>query len=310
MVSLHKQAFFFLHFLLCLLLATGLSHQASALTAVENPRKQAEQYLEEEIAWLQQAALQNDKTDIRLKQASSSLIQSVSIWREDGVLLFPDRDSSTRVYDYLFLNNEQRIKKLLASASPTAWEQHDISAETLLYCKQDSPSVCMLLSTNELLSALKVSKETLLPALFSNNSKTLLWLAFAVLCLLLLMLPVMRYRFLQQKAENLKADNQHTFTMGEMTVDPLRLTISRGELTTDISERDLKILTCLFEHPDEVVTKDALYNAGWGRDYVSNSRSLEQHIMTLRKKIDPERKHPSLIETVHGIGYRYPASQL
>ena len=81
----------------------------------------------------------------------------------------------------------------------------------------------------------------------------------------------------------------------------------RDELTANITVRDLKLLNCFVERPDEVLSKDTLYDAGWGRDFVPCSRALEQHIMTLRKKIDPERKRKSLIETVHGQGYRFPS---
>ena len=94
--------------------------------------------------------------------------------------------------------------------------------------------------------------------------------------------------------------------MGDMEIDPKRMSIKRGQYEASISQRDLKLLVCLANNPDVVITKDKLYNVGWGRDFMPNSRSLEQHILTLRNKIDPERKRAVLIETVHGQGYRYP----
>jgi len=56
----------------------------------------------------------------------------------------------------------------------------------------------------------------------------------------------------------------------------------------------------------EVISKDQLYSAGWGRDFMPNSRALEQHIMVLRRKLDPDKKRQVLIETIHGQGYKCP----
>lgn len=52
------------------------------------------------------------------------------------------------------------------------------------------------------------------------------------------------------------------------------------------------------------MTKDELYDVGWGRDYMPNSRALDQHMINLRRKLDPNQSLPVVIETVRGVGYR------
>ncbi len=42
-----------------------------------------------------------------------------------------------------------------------------------------------------------------------------------------------------------------------------------------------------------------------GHDYLPNSRTLDQHISKLRKRIEIDPKQPSIIRTVHGVGYQY-----
>jgi two-component system, OmpR family, alkaline phosphatase synthesis response regulator PhoP len=54
-----------------------------------------------------------------------------------------------------------------------------------------------------------------------------------------------------------------------------------------------------------VVDRDSLFDAAWGSDYFPNSRSLDQHISQLRKRIEKDPKNPSIIKTVHGVGYRF-----
>jgi DNA-binding response OmpR family regulator len=51
--------------------------------------------------------------------------------------------------------------------------------------------------------------------------------------------------------------------------------------------------------------RNTLFNECWGMDYFPNSRTLDQHISQLRKKIEVDPKQPTIIRTVHGVGYRF-----
>ncbi|GAA6140108.1 response regulator transcription factor [Arenicella sp. 4NH20-0111] len=95
------------------------------------------------------------------------------------------------------------------------------------------------------------------------------------------------------------------FMMHDLKVDPEQLRASRGQATFDLSLRDCSILSYLFRNRNKVVTRDELFNQCWGRDYMPSSRTLDQHISQLRKLVEPDPKSPSLIRTVHGVGYRY-----
>lgn len=95
------------------------------------------------------------------------------------------------------------------------------------------------------------------------------------------------------------------FWLDDLEVLPGELRARRGEQTIDLSLRDLKILTLLHERPSQVLDRNLLFNACWGVDYLPNSRALDQHISQLRKKIERDPKTPSIIQTVHGSGYRY-----
>ncbi len=60
-------------------------------------------------------------------------------------------------------------------------------------------------------------------------------------------------------------------------------------------------------HPGEVLTRDALLNAVWGIDYFGTTRTLDQHVAQLRKKVEADPEQARSIATVHGVGYRYDA---
>jgi len=68
-----------------------------------------------------------------------------------------------------------------------------------------------------------------------------------------------------------------------------------------LTVRELGLLRTFADHPGEVLTRDALLDAVWGVDYVASSRTLDQHIVQIRRKLG---NAGVLIETVRGAGYR------
>lgn len=112
-------------------------------------------------------------------------------------------------------------------------------------------------------------------------------------------------RCLHASAVAEKHDKSDGFHLRDLTVYPLQLRAVRGDDAFDLSLRDVKILELLFEKKGEVVTRDALFDYCWGRNYLPNSRTLDQHISKLRKHIEKDSKQPEIIQTVHGLGYRF-----
>ncbi len=98
------------------------------------------------------------------------------------------------------------------------------------------------------------------------------------------------------------------FTMGSLVVNPTELRARRGEQQFDLSLREVKILVLLFRSAGKVVDRNTLMNYAWDQDYLPNSRTLDQHISQLRKRIEVDPKQPTIIQTVHGAGYRFEAN--
>jgi len=80
-----------------------------------------------------------------------------------------------------------------------------------------------------------------------------------------------------------------------------------SEQVYDLSLRDVAILRCLHDQAGKVVSRQTLFDQCWGRDYLPSSRSLDQHISQLRKRIELDPSEPRIIRTAHGSGYRYEA---
>jgi DNA-binding response OmpR family regulator len=95
------------------------------------------------------------------------------------------------------------------------------------------------------------------------------------------------------------------FTMADLEVLPGELRARRDGQTIDLSLREAGILRLLHEHAGRVVDRDTFFNRLWGLDHVPNSRTLDQQISKLRRRIERDPTSPRIIKTVHGSGYRY-----
>lgn len=92
------------------------------------------------------------------------------------------------------------------------------------------------------------------------------------------------------------------FAIGAAKIDATRFIVSTpGEVDLPLTIRELGLLRTFAAHPGEVLSRDALLDAVWGENYVASSRTLDQHIVQIRRKLGPSG---ALVETVRGTGYR------
>lgn len=95
------------------------------------------------------------------------------------------------------------------------------------------------------------------------------------------------------------------FMFGRTEIDTRQFKAYNENEIFDLTARELQLILFFHENPDVVLSRDQLLNAVWGIDYYGTTRTLDQHIAQVRKKVEPDPHHPSIITTVHGIGYRY-----
>lgn len=96
-----------------------------------------------------------------------------------------------------------------------------------------------------------------------------------------------------------------SFLFGDWMIDSQKLSAVKDQTEIVLTMREVKILEYFHENPNTVITRDALFNIAWGYEYLPNSRTLDQHISKLRRLIEENPQVPKLIQTVHGLGYRY-----
>jgi DNA-binding response OmpR family regulator len=96
-----------------------------------------------------------------------------------------------------------------------------------------------------------------------------------------------------------------SFRLGRADIDRKRFTATVAGRTAALTARELKLAEVFAAHAGEVVAREALLNAVWGVDYFGTTRTLDQHVAQLRKKIEVTPDAPVTLVTVHGVGYRY-----
>ncbi len=117
-------------------------------------------------------------------------------------------------------------------------------------------------------------------------------------------------RYLASRARTEPSPGSEAFRMADLEILPDELRARRGETVIDLSLREVAILRLLHDHAGKALDRNTIFNACWGVDYLPSSRTLDQTISQLRKRIERDPSSPEVISTVHGVGYRYDGQSM
>ena len=98
--------------------------------------------------------------------------------------------------------------------------------------------------------------------------------------------------------------HKDTFTIGAATIDPRTFEITRGSTTESLTARELTLLQLFHAHRGEVLSRDRLLTEVWGYHYYGTTRTLDQVIVQLRKKLGDQPGNSKHLQPVHGVGYK------
>jgi two-component system alkaline phosphatase synthesis response regulator PhoP len=101
-----------------------------------------------------------------------------------------------------------------------------------------------------------------------------------------------------------KSDKDVILQCGDLIMDLGRREVIVDTQPVELTLTEFEVLRVLMENPGYAMTRSDLIEHSLGYDYESVERTLDSHIKNLRKKIEPDAKHPTYIQTVYGIGYR------
>jgi DNA-binding response OmpR family regulator len=93
--------------------------------------------------------------------------------------------------------------------------------------------------------------------------------------------------------------------IGSALVDFASYTVTRDGERTGLSRREMDLLRTFLAHEGQVLDRARLLDEIWGRDSDSTHRTIDTHVLKLRKKIEERPEAPRHLLTVHGVGYRF-----
>ena len=101
------------------------------------------------------------------------------------------------------------------------------------------------------------------------------------------------------------ATNHEIITFGDVTVDFTSMDATRAGKSVTLTAQEFKLLKFLAASPGTVHTREALLNAVWGYQNYPSSRTVYNHILRLRQKLEPGPGSPRFFVTMHGAGYKF-----
>lgn len=96
-----------------------------------------------------------------------------------------------------------------------------------------------------------------------------------------------------------------TFGFGGVTGCFSTMEIHRHGRPVILTCKEFKTLAYLIKNPRRVISRDELLNAVWGYENYPCTRTVDNHILKLRKKLETEPAHPKHFHTVHSSGYKF-----
>ncbi len=109
---------------------------------------------------------------------------------------------------------------------------------------------------------------------------------------------------MQQKkvSESEETENSLCETFDRIRLDEATMCAYIGKKQVSLKAKEFKLLQCLFEHQNTIVTKEKLFELVWGDSFFSDG-TLNVHIRKLREKLEENPNEPELIKTIWGTGY-------
>ena len=101
------------------------------------------------------------------------------------------------------------------------------------------------------------------------------------------------------------AQPSDTYTFGELVLDFTHYHATKAGEAIELTPKEFEILRHLITHRGKTVSRDELLDKVWGIEEYPTTRTVDNHILKLRKKIEKDPANPDFIITVHGIGYKF-----
>ena len=116
---------------------------------------------------------------------------------------------------------------------------------------------------------------------------------------------VARVRAVLRRVHTEEDDGPGELVFGDMVVDFVRHEARVNGESIHLTPKEFRLLETMAKQPGRVFSRLELLEHAFGFDYGGFERTVDVHVMNLRKKIEPDPAEPTYIQTVYGLGYKF-----
>lgn len=102
-----------------------------------------------------------------------------------------------------------------------------------------------------------------------------------------------------------KPATQNTYHFSDCEIDFQKMTVRRGGNPVVLTAHEFKLLKFFTENAERVLTRDVLLNEVWGYNFYPTTRTVDNQILKLRQKLEPDPANPKHLLTIYGAGYKF-----
>lgn len=95
------------------------------------------------------------------------------------------------------------------------------------------------------------------------------------------------------------------YSFDDVSVDFSKMELTRGGKLVALTPHEFKALKYFVDNPERVISRDEFLNQVWGYESYPSTRTVDNHILKLRQKLEKDPAHPDHFRTVHAAGYKF-----
>jgi DNA-binding response OmpR family regulator len=102
-----------------------------------------------------------------------------------------------------------------------------------------------------------------------------------------------------------RKDSGEVISFDGISADFTKMEVTRDGEPIFLTAQEFKTLKFLAQNPERVISRDELLNEVWGYQNYPSTRTVDNHILKLRQKLERDPSNPTHFRTVHGVGYKF-----
>jgi DNA-binding response OmpR family regulator len=102
-----------------------------------------------------------------------------------------------------------------------------------------------------------------------------------------------------------KPSGHDVLSFGDAQIDFTSMETIRAGVPIAMTAQEIKLLKFFSQSPNRVISREELLNTVWGYEKYPTTRTVDNHMMRIRQKLEPDPATPRFFQTVHGVGYKF-----